>query len=142
MHASGSAVELKALQKEARVSGLSSLATRRGRADVAAQPAAEAAAGRGKRIAIPRSNERHHFICDVAIVFDVTSGALLRAGEVHHFERNLCCELGTYGCLLSTAPHTYLVNEYSGYVVRTKPADVDDGGVMAGVAALDALLVV
>ena len=83
------------------------------------------------------SRVRKEYILMERIHFAVTSGSLLRFGEVVHLKDNMCCELGTFGTILSDGSPAPALNEYAGYVVRSKPADVDDGGVMAGVAALD-----
>jgi glutathione synthetase len=75
-------------------------------------------------------------------------GSILKDGKAHFFDK-LMPELGTFGVILSTgrpqgaedfSSTGHLVrNEYSGYLVRTKPSDVEDGGVMTGRAALDAI---
>jgi glutathione synthetase len=79
---------------------------------------------------------RHEYILMERINYDVTSGAMLRFGEVVELKNNMCCELGIFGTIIADEAGE-LLNDDAGYVVRSKPADVDDGGVMAGVAALD-----
>lgn len=89
---------------------------------------------------------RKEFVLMERIEFPKTSGKIFRFGEVLSFQSNLCCELGVFGCILTQgAPDRSsaqtLVSECAGLLVRTKPADVDDGGVMAGVAALDSIAI-
>ena len=57
-------------------------------------------------------------------------------------------ELGTFGVILSSeisegaVPQQQLLhNVYAGYLMRTKPSNVADGGVMTGLAALDVIAV-
>ncbi|EAN87628.1 putative glutathione synthetase [Trypanosoma cruzi] len=85
---------------------------------------------------------RREYILMSRIEFPVRSGAFLVNGKVVQLEKNICSELGIYGVILSDAGGCLLQNACAGYVVRSKPADVDDGGVMAGVAALDSLALV
>jgi glutathione synthase len=96
------------------------------------------------------SRARKEFILMTRIDFPKFSGRMLRWGEVLTFEANLCCELGVYGTILTDVGQedgesgavVVLHNTVDGTLVRTKPADMDDGGVMAGVAALDSLAIV
>ncbi|RNF25683.1 glutathione synthetase [Trypanosoma conorhini] len=85
---------------------------------------------------------RREYILMSRINVPVRSGALLVHGSVVQLENNLCSELGIYGVILSDADGCLLRNECAGYAVRSKPADVDDGGVMRGIAALDSLALV
>lgn len=85
---------------------------------------------------------RREYILMSRIDFPVRSGALLVQGKVVQLEKNMCSELGIYGVILSDDMGRMLHNASAGYIVRTKPADVDDGGVMSGVAALDSLALV
>lgn len=82
---------------------------------------------------------RREYILMRKIHFPIVTGILFRQGKVHVLENNICSELGIYGVTLSAEAGRYLINEAAGSVVRTKPADVADGGVMAGVAALDSV---
>jgi glutathione synthase len=82
---------------------------------------------------------RKEYILMEKIIPRTSAGTVMKGGEAFH-HANLVSELGTFGAVLSDGVHLAL-NEYAGYVVRTKPADIQDGGVMAGVAALDALCV-
>jgi glutathione synthase len=82
---------------------------------------------------------RREYILMRKIHYPITTGILFRQNKIHVLENNVCSELGIYGVTLSAEPGKYLLNEAVGCVVRTKPADVEDGGVMAGVAALDSV---
>ncbi|KAK7201669.1 glutathione synthetase [Novymonas esmeraldas] len=82
---------------------------------------------------------RREYILMRKIHFPIVTGALFRQNKIHVLENNLCSELGIFGVTLSAEAGRHLLNEAAGSVVRTKPADVDDGGVMAGVAALDSV---
>ncbi|EKF27916.1 glutathione synthetase, putative [Trypanosoma cruzi marinkellei] len=85
---------------------------------------------------------RREYILMSRIEFPVSSGAFLVNGKVVQLEKNICSEVGIYGVILSDTGGCLMQNDCAGYVVRSKPADVDDGGVMAGVAALDSLVLV
>ncbi|KPI83668.1 putative glutathione synthetase [Leptomonas seymouri] len=84
------------------------------------------------------SEIRREYILMRKIHHPPTTGVLFRQGKIHVLE-NMCSELGIYGVTLSADAGKYLLNEAAGCVVRSKPADVEDGGVMAGVAALDSV---
>nr|CCC91506.1 unnamed protein product [Trypanosoma congolense IL3000] len=96
------------------------------------------------------SKLRREYIVMSRIRFPVRTGSMLVRGKVVRLEQNLCSEVGIYGVILSGAEGEdedhdngkVLLNAFAGYTVRSKPADVDDGGVMMGVAALDSLAVV
>jgi len=51
---------------------------------------------------------------------------------------NVIPEIGFFHSYLADESRV-LLDETKGYLVRTKPAEVDDGGVAAGRAALDSL---
>ncbi|KEG10346.1 putative glutathione synthetase, partial [Trypanosoma grayi] len=81
------------------------------------------------------SRIRREYILMSRIDFQVRSGAFLVHGKVVQLKHNLCSELGIYGVILSdgkSSSSNTLRNACAGYTVRSKPADVDDGGVMAG----------
>ena len=82
---------------------------------------------------------RREYILMRKIHYPVVTGILFRQDKIHVLEHNVCSELGIYGVTLSAEAGKYLLNEAAGCLVRTKPADVEDGGVMAGVAALDSV---
>lgn len=86
---------------------------------------------------------RTEYILMERIPFDATPGSILREGAVLSVPGGLCSELGVFGTVLSTGSSdgSTMFNRSVGTLVRTKPADVDDGGVMAGVAALDSLCI-
>ncbi|CBH12526.1 glutathione synthetase, putative [Trypanosoma brucei gambiense DAL972] len=96
------------------------------------------------------SKVRCEYVVMSRIQFHVSTGSLLARGDVVQLERNMCSEVGIFGVILSGAKgssvgtngSSVLFNTFAGYTVRSKPADADDGGVMAGVAALDSLAVV
>lgn len=85
---------------------------------------------------------RSEFILMERIQFPRTTGSVLRFGEVVTLKDNLCCELGIFGTILSESVDEILLNDAAGTLVRSKAADFDDGGVMAGNAALDSLMLV
>ena len=61
---------------------------------------------------------------------------------VDHQAQSLRCvsELGRYGVLLAKGNEVLRLNEDAGYLVRTKGAEVDEGGVSAGYACLNSLV--
>eukprot|EP01120_Amphizonella_sp_Union-15-10_P008299 TRINITY_DN2967_c0_g1_i1.p1 TRINITY_DN2967_c0_g1~~TRINITY_DN2967_c0_g1_i1.p1 ORF type:complete len:357 (-),score=76.55 TRINITY_DN2967_c0_g1_i1:40-1110(-) len=59
---------------------------------------------------------------------------MLRDGQVHKFKG--ISELGTYGVFLFDGKNIIL-NKAAGTLLRTKPADSEDGGVYSGIASLD-----
>ncbi|KAG8345181.1 Eukaryotic glutathione synthase ATP binding domain [Trypanosoma vivax] len=94
---------------------------------------------------------RREYIVMSRICYPVQTGSILARGGVVQLEKNMCSEVGIFGTILSGSKGTcnkdsgsgeVLLNAFSGYTVRSKPANVDDGGVIAGVAALDSLLLV
>ncbi|CCW67888.1 unnamed protein product [Phytomonas sp. Hart1] len=67
--------------------------------------------------------------------------ALFREKTIVPLEKFALSELGIFGVVLSDGAE-FMLNEPAGYVVRTKPASIQDGGVIAGNACLNSLLVV
>lgn len=63
--------------------------------------------------------------------------AAMRGGEVRVQE--MFSEVGIYGCFLADAERVIL-NEAAGHLVRSKPVDVNEGGVVAGFAFMDSPL--
>ncbi|HEX7926562.1 MAG TPA: glutathione synthase, partial [bacterium] len=62
---------------------------------------------------------------------------LVREG---HAEQATCVsEIGRFGTLLANGP-TLLHNRDAGYLVRTRPAHLHEGGVSAGFGFLDSLI--
>jgi glutathione synthetase len=59
-----------------------------------------------------------------------------RDGKVH--EAMGVSELGIYGCFLGDGKKE-IINEYGGYLMRSKMQGVEDGGVLAGAMYLDSL---
>lgn len=91
----------------------------------------------------PLYNEiRREYILMRKIHYPISTGIMFRQNKIHVLENNVCSELGIYGVTLSAEAGRYLVNAAAGCLVRSKPADVEDGGVMAGVAALDSVLLI
>ncbi|AIN96666.1 glutathione synthetase, putative [Leishmania panamensis] len=82
---------------------------------------------------------RREYILMRKIHCPVMKGIFFRQNQIHVVESNVSSELGIYGVTLSSDANQYIMNEAAGSVVRTKPADVADGGVMAGIAALDSV---
>lgn len=113
---------------------------------------------------------RKEYILMKRIHSEVKDALLFRQGCVLPFEGNACSELGIFGCILSDGTEntydpansnlreveststaeegggartgTRVFNWHSGYNNRTKPANLEDGGVMAGVACLDTVMLV
>lgn len=85
---------------------------------------------------------RKEYILMRKIHYPKKTAVLFRDGAMHVMENNVCSELGIYGVVLSdgTSSPDPLWNQCAGYVVRSKPSNVEDGGVMAGVACLDSML--
>ena len=54
---------------------------------------------------------------------------------------NAVSELGLFGALVVNGDEV-VVNEYSGYLVRTKSKDSNEGGVAAGYAVIDSAALV
>ena len=51
-------------------------------------------------------------------------------------------ELGVYGVFLGDGASTPLLNTCAGYLLRTKPDGVDEGGVAAGFSVLSSVMLV
>ncbi|KAK7258823.1 hypothetical protein RIF29_24410 [Crotalaria pallida] len=66
----------------------------------------------------------------------ISAAILLRDGSMH--KENAISELGIYGAYLRNKD-TVIVNNQSGYLMRTKIASSDEGGVAAGFAVLDSV---
>ncbi|KAG5483198.1 hypothetical protein CUR178_04776 [Leishmania enriettii] len=79
---------------------------------------------------------RREYILMHKIRYPISTGVFFGQDGIHVLTNNVCSELGIYGVTLSSDSNGYIINEAAGSLVRTKPADVADGGVMAGVAAL------
>jgi len=60
---------------------------------------------------------------------------LLRAGKVEGMGESIS-ELGVFGTIVATHEGQALHNQYSGFLLRTKFSDVDEGGVASGFATL------
>ena len=60
---------------------------------------------------------------------------LLRSGKVEG-SGDTISELGCFACIVATADGQLLHNEYAGFLLRTKFANVDEGGVASGFATL------
>ncbi|CUG84905.1 glutathione synthetase, putative [Bodo saltans] len=95
---------------------------------------------------LPESDPMYHrirneYILMERIPFHARAGTILKEGVLVDIAGGLCSELGVFGTILCTSPGVVSFNRSVGTLVRTKPADVDDGGVMAGVAALDSLAI-
>ncbi|RNF01501.1 glutathione synthetase [Trypanosoma rangeli] len=82
---------------------------------------------------------RREYILMSRIDVHAHSGAFLINGNVVQLENNISSELGFYGVILSDANGCLLQNACAGYLVRSKPADAEDGGVIRGISALDSL---
>ena len=90
---------------------------------------------------------QHEYLVMEKIVSATHSGFIFRKGAAEYFDE-LVPELGTFGVILSSeisegaVPQQQLLhNVYAGYLMRTKPSNVADGGVMTGLAALDVIAV-
>ena len=49
-------------------------------------------------------------------------------------------EYGVYGVFLGDNKNAPMMNEYAGYLVRTKPTGVDEGGVATGFSVLSSMV--
>lgn len=87
-----------------------------------------------------RSTRAGHILMEL-IDSPVEECTLLRDG--HAWSGPSISELGLYGVILYSAPDQQIVlNQAAGYLVRTKPASVREGGVAAGYAYLNSLQLV
>lgn len=94
---------------------------------------------------------RREFILMRRIIFGLHSTRYFRDCKLS-LPTEMSSELGLFGIILSNGDASLSEKEHSGwasyrnscagYVVRTKPKDQDDGGVMAGIACLDSLAIV
>lgn len=85
---------------------------------------------------------------------DVKEGYILMerispTGQESIFCRNEICstiqgvsELGTFCLFLGDSSSKILLNKYGGYLLRTKPKHMEDGGVASGVASMDSIALV
>ena len=66
-----------------------------------------------------------------------TLSTIYRHGEI----QTLPCvsEMGSYGSFLGNGKNE-IINEYSGYLLRTKAAHQEDGGVASGVASFNSFV--
>ncbi|CAC9469423.1 putative glutathione synthetase [Leishmania infantum JPCM5] len=85
---------------------------------------------------------RREYILMRKIDYPVATGVFFQRNRIHVLERNACSEVGIFGVILSSDANGYIINQAAGSLVRTKPADVTDGGVVAGVAALDSVQII
>lgn len=51
-------------------------------------------------------------------------------------------EIGIYGIFLGDGSDSVLVNREAGYLVRTKPVGIDEGGVATGYSVLNSLVLI
>ena len=66
-----------------------------------------------------------------------------RAAFVRNGEPLICpsvSELGVYGVFLGDGQTRPVLNEYAGYLLRTKPLGVDEGGVAAGFSVINSII--
>ena len=70
----------------------------------------------------------------------VQNTMFLQKGEVTM--KKSISELGIYGVYLGDGgkDRTPIINEYAGYLLRTKPRDVDEGGVATGYSVLNSVV--
>lgn len=66
---------------------------------------------------------------------------IIKTNKTSYEKETLISELGIYSVLISNDKNIVL-NQTGGYLVRTKPAHVNEGGVATGFAALDSLYLV
>ena len=66
--------------------------------------------------------------------------AFLRSGNLQVLPS--ISELGIYGTFLGRAGDGLLLNDYAGYLLRTKPDGVDEGGVASGYSVLNSIVLV
>ncbi|KAK0711168.1 hypothetical protein B0H67DRAFT_584491 [Lasiosphaeris hirsuta] len=81
------------------------------------------------------------FILMELIVPPPLSNTILRAGKLE--QGGVICELGVYGtCLWDQGRREILHNEESGYLLRTKGDQSEEGGVAAGFGCMDSVALV
>lgn len=79
--------------------------------------------------------ERSAFILmDRILPIPVPNCKILRSSQVT--EINALCELGIYGTIIAKNGNV-LLNEQVGWLIRTKPVENDEGGVISGYSVLD-----
>ena len=66
--------------------------------------------------------------------------AFLRKGKLELLPS--ISELGIYGVFLGDGTKSPLINTNAGYLLRTKPSGVDEGGVAAGYSVLNSMILV
>ncbi|KNC46629.1 glutathione synthetase [Thecamonas trahens ATCC 50062] len=94
-----------------------------------------------KAIATKSRDELEAYILMERIVPPLARNLVLRGGVVKEIQG--VSELGIFGLFFKdVASGTEIDNKAGGYLLRTKPADVDEGGVSAGVAYLDSVALV
>ena len=84
------------------------------------------------------SSERSAYILMDRIHPPITSNYMVRPGWAKAQRKDVVSELGIFGYLIGDE-EKILQNEYSGHMLRTKLSDVNEGGVAAGLGALDSL---
>ncbi|XP_041976622.1 glutathione synthetase-like isoform X1 [Aricia agestis] len=95
------------------------------------------AAVREALLRMRRSRERAAYILMERILPPIVSGYVVRAGApVPPPVTDLVSELGIFGVIIGTKDKIYS-NKQVGHMLRTKLADADEGGVAAGLGALD-----
>ena len=97
----------------------------------------------GKDVSIFLSKNRNTPLLSAYVLMQkieslIQTTAFLRQGriEVHPS----ISEYGIYGVFLGDNKDTPILNEYAGYLVRTKPTGVDEGGVATGYSVLSSMV--
>ncbi|CAG8518646.1 6993_t:CDS:10 [Paraglomus brasilianum] len=85
-------------------------------------------------------SERSSYILMELIKPPPMKNTVLREGEL--ISGPMASELGIYGIFIATQDGEVLVNEPAGHLLRTKSADMNEGGVATGFAVLDSPLLV
>lgn len=71
----------------------------------------------------------------------VSQNYVIKTNKTAYEKENLISELGIFGVVISKGAEL-LSSETGGYLIRTKPLHVNEGGVATGYAALDSLYLV
>lgn len=85
------------------------------------------------------AEQRNAYILMDIIRPPITKNILLRKGELQRAD--VVSELGVYGIYLHDG-HKVIRNDRGGHLLRTKGVESNEGGVAAGFAVIDSLLLV
>jgi len=90
---------------------------------------------------IKDSNERNAYILMEKITTPITKNYMVRPGYDKPQFVNVVSELGIFGYIIGDSKKI-ITNKYVGHMLRTKLSHVNEGGVAAGLGALDSVFLV